>query len=96
MSIRKFARRLLSPATAKSYWDNAPKPRGTKLGVEAFEDRIVPAFTIPAAPTNGVLTVTNDSNDADLTIKTGANGTVTLTPSAGDTRTDMAGVQRST
>jgi len=74
MSIRKFARRLLSPSTAKGFWrdGNSTPVRNVKLGNDSFylDQRIVPAVKVDA--TGGVVTVTNDAGDETVTVTSNA------------------------
>ena len=94
MSIRKITRRLLS--SAEGVWKpSADQLTGVKLGLEAFEDRIVPAFVIAAAPdANGILQAANNAAGPDnLIISTGAGGKLTVASIFGNTVTDVAGVK---
>ena len=67
MSIRKLARRLLSPSSVQGFWAGADHPsRNVRLGTDAFhlEDRTVPTVTAAFDAATGILSLTNN-NAAD-------------------------------
>lgn len=92
MSIRKFARRLLSLSAAQGYWksDGVRPTRAPRLGAESLEDRTVPTVTVNAPNAAGIVTVVNDAVAETVSVDTTTNAgfitftTVTNPPVDGD------------